>query len=83
MKSIEDILSINKKSYIKFSRVQYVCADIISKNTGVKIPASAIQYNNNMLTVLTSPIVKIEIHIQENIILKEMKENGIIISTIF
>ncbi len=83
MKSIEDILSNNKKSYIQFSRTQYICANILSKNIGIKISASAIQYNNNILTVLTSPIIKTEIHIQENIILKEMKENGIVVSTIF
>lgn len=83
MKSIEDILSVNKKSYIQFSRIQYICADILSKNIGIKIQASNIQYNNNILTVLTNPIIKTEIHIQENIILKEMKECGIIVSTIF
>jgi len=82
MKQIGDLLNNNKKAYIQITETQSICAKIITEVIQVEIQASKIQCKNTVLTISASPIIKTEIHIQQEKILKKLNQQGINITKI-
>ncbi len=82
MKNIKDIIQNNKKIYIQISKNQSLCAQTISKIIKIKIPSSKIQFKNKCINISTSPIIKTEIYIQKERILKEINKQGITLTDI-
>ncbi len=82
MKSLKDLLLKHKIPGIRLSENRHICAQITSNIIKIKIKASQVDYFEGKVIFKVSPIIKTEILLHQEEIVKQIKSEGVSVSLV-